>query len=65
MCHHLPLGGSHTIFTVLYCTTAKEHAVLHRPHSLLLQSLPAVCLKTRVWFRCLFVEIQGRYKELM
>lgn len=40
---HLPLGGSHTLFTVLYCTTAEEHPTLYRACAVLQQSLPAVC----------------------
>lgn len=39
---HLPLVGSHTVFTVLYCTTAEEHPTLYRAYSVLQKSLQAV-----------------------
>lgn len=37
-----PLGGSHTVITVLYCTTAEKHPTLYRADSVLQQSPQAV-----------------------
>lgn len=51
---HLPLGGSHSVFVVLYCTTAEKHSALYNAqYSVLQQPLQAVNLQTHERFRCL------------